>query len=244
MIDTSQKSKENATVFSINKEKYPHGSLLRGFTRTPTLNSTSTTTSVVREKTLRGDHSKSSAMLVCGFTVVESLVAITIIMMAVVAVAGAVRTGTIVSAGAGDTITARLLAQEAVEYVQNVRDSHIIDFKDTGDATTEWLGGLDACWSGAMCTVDISDPASVVVSPCVSGVCSVMKYDGSTGRYGYTTGANTKFTREVNITDVSGGVISDPTTVREAIVTVTVRWQNRSGFQHVEYQKNLFNWIN
>lgn len=66
----------DTSIMSMSFFKNKHLPKKQGFTRTSTLCSTSATKSVVRKKTHQSGHSKSAAMLVCGFTLVELLVVI------------------------------------------------------------------------------------------------------------------------------------------------------------------------
>ncbi|MFQ5661815.1 MAG: prepilin-type N-terminal cleavage/methylation domain-containing protein [Candidatus Paceibacteria bacterium] len=141
-----------------------------------------------------------------GFTLVETLVAITIL---VVSIAGPI---TIASKGmasavfAKDQIVAFYLAQEAVEYIRNKRDENNIKDND-------WLNGLSDCIDENICTVDIQNNT---ISKCPGGGCPVLKYDDSDGFYNYASGNDSNFTRSVNIEIVN---------VKEVSITATLSWK-------------------
>lgn len=116
---------------------------------------------------------------------------------------------------ARDQITAFYLAQEAVEYIRNVRDSNRIN-------QVSWLSYLPTCLSGGACQVDArytdyTHPAAI--TGCPAGVCPAMSFDSVQRVYGYGSGGNwgkVPFTRTIQVTES----VAD----REAIVSVTVAW--------------------
>ena len=177
-----------------------------------------------------------------GFTLVETMVAVMMVMLVVSAVTFAVRTSVIISAEAKYNMEAQALAKEAMEYVRNVRDTQILKYKDDSDVD-DWLGDLDDNCS-QFCAIDLSNPSMNFnnSSVCVDGKCPVMRYDTSLKRYGYGyTGELTPYTREVTISTPAGGVVDNETL--EALVVVCVSWEGRTGKKQVEYQQSLFNWI-
>ena len=70
---------------------------------------------------------------------------------------------------------------------------------------------------------------------------SRIKYQSSTGIYDYTSGVDSKFSRQVRI-----GYIAEPDSnniFSEAIVEVTVRWNNEAGItQKYKIRDHLLNW--
>src|SRR4051812_29896076 len=85
-----------------------------------------------------------------GFTLVEAMVAISILSLAVTGPLVIAQKGIGSAIYARDQVTASYLAQEGVEYVRNVRDTNRI-------AGSPWLTGLSACLEtglGQRCAVD------------------------------------------------------------------------------------------
>jgi len=156
-----------------------------------------------------------------GFTLVEALVAITIVLFTVVGPLTIVSKNLAFARSARDQITAFYLGQEAVEFVRNTRDNN----SHVGD---DWLTGLDACISGT-CIVD--SPAGTVASCGAS--CDPLKLSSS-GIYGYLAGVDTLYTREVSINEISDG--------REATIDVTVRWSNGSLQRDFTIREHILNW--
>ena len=185
------------------------------------------------------NHKKSKFLT--GFTFIETMVAISLLMTSVATTVTVIRTDILVSSITKNAVMSRFLAQEGVEYTRHVRDSHLVEFNKTGIAV-DWLGGLEACSNGTPCTIDIADPTFVNITSCPSGGCPVLKYNETENRYGYDSGAgweDTVFVREIDIVDPSGGIMDT-----EAIVTARVVWNERDGSnREVIYQQNLFNWI-
>jgi len=175
-----------------------------------------------------------------GFTLLETLVAITILIMALLGPLQLASRSVSSVTVSQNRIVAFYLAQEGVEVVRNIRDYNFM-----GD--TFWLQYLDNCL-GLECYIDIptyysavSDPLSVIsdaVSSC-GAQCPLIKYDGlMTGYYyNYVSGKNTIFRRSIKITSVSTGAADD-----EARVEVKVFWKEKNKTRKVELQESLFNW--
>ncbi|MEK7179019.1 MAG: hypothetical protein AAB727_02060 [Patescibacteria group bacterium] len=159
--------------------------------------------------------------MVSGFTLLESLVAITVVLLAVVGPLTIVSKNLSFARFARDQITAFYLAQEAVEFVRNTRDNNIL-------SSQSWLNGLSACVSG-ICMIDV--PADAVTS--CGGSCDPLKISAA-GLYGYTTGNRTIFTREVAISEISGN--------REATLDVTIRWEQGLLTRDFSIREHILNW--
>lgn len=172
-----------------------------------------------------------------GFTLVETLVAITILLLAV--------TGTITTAQKGlqnayyatDQVTAVFLAQEAIESIRAYRDSKALEAYanyvsgGTGSLdTTNWLPSNIA--TGCIIGKCRFNPQSnQPFESCTGSNCVVHR--SSDGRYTHNTGdAATKFTRQVYIEETNSG---------EVKVTVDVKWT--TPLFNSEKHVNLTTWI-
>ncbi len=159
-----------------------------------------------------------------GFTLVESLVAVGILSLSIAATFTAVQAGLKTSIAAKDQITAFYLAQEALEYVKNVRDENALH--TLNGTATNWLSGLssvagDPCYFGKICRVDVSQTPSAVECTGGTGTCPNLNRDSASGLYGYSSGGTwsaTNFNREIQLTSVSADSI-----------TVTIRMRLVSG---------------
>src|SRR4051812_17046488 len=120
-----------------------------------------------------------------GFTLIETLIAILVLMLAIVGPLTIASKGLQTTLVSKDQETAFFLAQDAVEYVRWVRDTN----KLSGNG---WLAGLDGtanghtnngvaggnCTAASGCTVDSLKDTTASCS----GACVVLKY-GSTNNY-------------------------------------------------------------
>ena len=165
-----------------------------------------------------------------GFTLVESLVAISLLLVALAGPLSIAGQGLALANFARQQVTAAFLAQEAVEYVRNTRDSNIL--MDTG-----WLDGLSDCEAlggGTLCTVDIPQRT---VAVCPGQVCPLLRHHAESGQYGYGTGSGweeTIFTREVSLEEIAPDA--------EVEVRVTIRWQTGLASKEFTASENLLNW--
>lgn len=164
-----------------------------------------------------------------GFTLVETLVAITILTLALGGPMTLAARSIKDSLAARNKVVAFNLAREAIEYVRNVRDSNFLSKIATGDfPNSDWLDGVGACGSANGCKID-------VVGSGVSGcpiVCPTMKFNGT--NYTYNSGdPKSIFTRTITIDDsLNGG--------NEARVMITVTWADYSP-RTVVLTQNIFN---
>lgn len=169
-----------------------------------------------------------------GYTLIETLVAVLILTLAVVAPM-TIASRTLFSATvAREQVTAFYLAQEAVEGVRNVRDKN-------GLSGNPWLTGFPTL--GTDFVIDIvnttlsgSDPLPAMTT--CAGTCAPIKYDSSTHLYQHLTGTDSQFTRTVRVTG-----IDDPTNPqREASISVTITWSVGGSVRSFVARENIFNW--
>lgn len=165
-----------------------------------------------------------------GFTLVETLVAIAILVTAVTAAFTAAQNGLSSAEFSKNQVTAFYLAQEGIEYIRNLRDDNGINDRD-------WLYNIaetgNPCELGHKCVVDAVNGSSGTMSQC-SSACPPLMIN-SNGFYNQLTGSTTPFTREVLIESVGGSA-------DEVAVTVTIKWSK--GVVPVTFvaRENLFNW--
>jgi len=147
-----------------------------------------------------------------GFTLVETLVAITILLLSITGPMVLVQRGTVSARYSRNQITAFYLSQEVMEFVKNKRDSNFISNQ------TDWLLGLENCIGvGNKCVVDVTNDS---VSSC-GQTCPVLKKSAE-GLYGYgSTWSETSFRREVRITQSIENI-------DEIFVQVEIFWNGES----------------
>jgi prepilin-type N-terminal cleavage/methylation domain-containing protein len=173
-----------------------------------------------------------------GFTLVEALVAITILLIAVVGPLSLVSQSIQNANIAKDQITAFYLAQEAIEFVRNIRDSNFI----VPVAPANWLDypNLDLCKGGNSCEIDVNNSITPIATFSASDV-FILATQGAHKIYTYTppggyTSVSTTFTRSVNIKD-------EPTNIgKEAIITVTMSWKTGIATKTFVITERIFNW--
>ena len=169
-----------------------------------------------------------------GFTLIETLVAISLLLIAIVAPM-ALTTQSLSSAHySKDQLIASHLAQEAVEALRHVRDGRVLQIAH-GDVVDlfpgEWTGGDPF-------TIDTLDDSIV---DCPSTGCQSLKTNGEL--YGYQTGATWKptiFTRSIRANFIpNSGRPKD-----EVHIEVTVEWQTSGGHpRSVVISENLYRWV-
>lgn len=180
------------------------------------------------------------------FTLVETMVAISILSLAITGPMLIAQKGIASAIYARDQITAFYLAQDAVEFVRNVRDSN-------RPASSAWLHQFidSGCTAvGQKCQVDsrmldFNTIGSGAIKTCASGTCPAMAYDSSNNLYGYDNGtgglwSNSLFTRDITIAPVD---TADLTTANEAEISVTITWRTNlfSNLRTFTVKEHIFN---
>jgi len=177
-----------------------------------------------------------------GFTLLETMVAITILAVAIVAPMSLTTQSLASAYYARDEVTAFYLAQEGIEAVRDVRDNNIL-VDSQGGTLVDLLNGIPTIGSGTF-TIDTRNNT---MASC-SGTCIPLQTDGTLYGYNGTPPAapwtNTQFTRTMNACYVQtdGTCSSNPTD--EVKVTSSVTWRTGT-FQSrtVNVSENLYRWI-
>ncbi len=202
-----------------------------------------------------------------GLTMVESLVAISILTIAVIGPLSIIAQALQTSYYTRDQMTAHYLAQEAIEYVRNMRDrqgilitKEYLNNMQTGDETllADWkgadaslfgIGGLSIPASGAQVItrynlIKNNMDGGYKFTACSGGSntpCAVLKKN-SQGIFGYNEDAlatDSVFTREIYFE--RGPVIPEGES-QEIIMTVNVYWKNGSSQAQITIKESLTNW--
>lgn len=153
-----------------------------------------------------------------GFTLLEALVAVSILMVAVSAPITIAQKGLSSAIYSKDQMIASYLAQDAIEYIKNQRDNETIndDFFDWNN-----LSIISDCLvddeSDKGCRIDTINNGTIYPDTTPTALIKdlVNKF------YGYGTGETTKFFRNIKV-KISPG--NDD----EALVTATVNWGENS----------------
>ncbi len=187
---------------------------------------------IIKEKTNRG------------FTVLETLVAVFILVLAITGPMVFAQSGLRTAFLARDQITAFFLAQDAIETIKNVRDDNALKGED-------WLNRItDECEASGTCLIsvetlydyfgDLGGVGDVRIKKCPNELsCSVLEND-SVGRFGYTLSgdgiSDSRFTRNVFVTEIAPG---------ELQIVVEVKWTSnvRVDSSRIVVQENIYDWV-
>lgn len=153
-----------------------------------------------------------------GFTLLEALVAISILMVAVVAPITIAQKGLSSAVYTKNQMIASYLAQDALEYIKNKRDENIKKFKLNN--AIGWLDGFADCLNSNRCRIDtkVSNGDGLIESASTGS--NILKKD-TDGFYGFD-GTPTNFSRIIKIDQTSAEDLAN----KEARVTATVTWDD------------------
>jgi prepilin-type N-terminal cleavage/methylation domain-containing protein len=155
-----------------------------------------------------------------GFTLVETLVALSILLGVATVPISRVADSIQTNAYSKDQTVANYLAQEGVEVVRAIRDANRLETaQDPNGTITDAFRYIDTC-VGQTCSIDGKTTNLASALQVCAADCSPLSVD-SNGFYYQGLGlggAQSRFTRTLTITNVS----SD-----ERKVTVTVSWRSR-----------------
>ena len=184
-----------------------------------------------------------------GFTLVETLVAITILLLVIIGPLTISSSSVRSTAFASEQVIAFFLAQEGAELIQKTRDEFVLEnLKNPASRPNPWAdfsnqnGSLRLCYAASGCNLSMNTDANGSLSnprSCSAQDSCVLNLDTtstvSRARYNSVTiGGRTVYTRRVQLRLVSASEVS---------VTSIVTW--RSGFsreeQQVSVQTSLFN---
>ncbi|MDQ5971516.1 MAG: hypothetical protein QG566_462 [Patescibacteria group bacterium] len=184
-----------------------------------------------------------------GFTLLETLIAIFIMVVAFTSLLSLMTTTMFSARYATNEITATYLAQEAVDYIRNDRDTTVIIGGD-------WVGFLNrygnyqstpttSCYAKSGCYFDVTD-MTYTITPCMAspGSCPNLNYEENPVSSGYyistpsSTSISTKFKRTVTL---EGGNIVNGIP-EELMITVKVDWMNGSRPRSQTLRASLLKW--
>lgn len=147
------------------------------------------------------------------FTLIEILIAITVITLGVVGFYAAITRVTSITLSNSSRFIASRLAQEGIELVSNVRDTNWIE-------RTDWDNGL----------ADNDYRVQYDKDSLLTHSDAPLKIN-SNGFYNYDSGSSTKFTRKVTISHINPD---------ELKVKVQITWPGRGS--PLEVEEHLYNW--
>jgi Tfp pilus assembly protein PilV len=203
-----------------------------------------------------------------GFTIIETLVAITILMLALTGPLVIIAQALKASFFSRDQITAFYLAQESVEYIRNLRDETSLSSDITSD---QWLSGIlgDDCLTTNTCVNDFSQSVpqykfnlvytgqGYQLVPCDTTGCAPLNYQRGVSNdvpYGGSGAEVSPFTRTIWITNTPGAdnaLVENPANpselsmyipMREVMVHVEVTWKQGTADNKFILESHLLNW--
>jgi type II secretory pathway pseudopilin PulG len=176
-------------------------------------------------------HTPEGNKKTSGFTLVETLVAVTILLMVVVGPMSIASQGLRNAYFAGEQTTAIYLAQEAIEYIQKLRDDNALEeFVGPGSGdTSDWYDDVisDNCKGGDSCDIDFDTGDFVACGTAPFTPCRLNYYPTPVGvrSYGYETPSGnhiqSPYTRRIQVDDPVG---ASGSSIGGVPVTVTVTW--------------------
>ena len=167
-----------------------------------------------------------------GFTLVETLVAITILVLVIASASGAIQTGITSFIFSKEQVMAYYLAQEGFEQIRNIRNENTLNVRN-------WLTGLsqnasDPCYFGNACIVDPVNSNVATRCNLGPGNCPVLRQNATTGFYGYDISwSPTAFRREITLTQINAHEVS---------ILVTVNWSKGSVNREFRSRENILDW--
>lgn len=182
-----------------------------------------------------------------GFTLIETLVAISIFTLSILALLAVLTQGISNTGYAKKKLIASYLAQEGVEHMRNMRDTYVLY---TGTSQAGW-DAFKAKLSNNSCTnlpdgcyfnadnLNYSDPTQpmidITLTACSATMCpnGALSYNSATGKYGFS-GVSSGYSRKITASTVSAN---------ETKVFSTVYWTQGSGNYNMVFSESLFNWV-
>jgi prepilin-type N-terminal cleavage/methylation domain-containing protein len=179
------------------------------------------------------NHKNNKMLSSRGFTLVETLVAISILVTVIAGATAALQTGISSYVFSKNQIIAFYLAQEGFEQIRNRKDENILK-------GNSWLHGFaqapaDPCYFGKYCTVDVLSSSNNFIACPGAGACPLIRQNSLSGSYGYDNSwTATGFRREILLEQVSADEIS---------ITVTVDWSKGAISREFKAKENILNWL-
>jgi len=189
-----------------------------------------------------------------GFTLVETMVAISILMFAILGPLSIASSGLVNARIARDQVTAFYLAQEGLEFVRYARDTNFLRNQNNVSSANadgdNWLFGVNVCISANGCQIDVSryfDNKNVsagglasVINSCGSGCDTPLSIDSTTGMYTYDSASGNRFSPFIRTIRIDR-ITNDKGGNNEIRVTSHVEWNTGVVTKEVELVENIRN---
>ena len=171
-----------------------------------------------------------------GFTLVETLVALSIFNVSILGLMSVLAAGISNINYARMKITASYLAQEGIEYIRNMRDTAVLYTNNGWTSDFKAKVKISSCKNDTDKTCGFSRPSPFDVFVCNNpNDCKL--YVNSNGGYDNdSSGSDSGFTRKIWMDTT--GLGND-----EVKIYSKVEWTQGSGSYNITFTENLFNWI-
>lgn len=151
-----------------------------------------------------------------GFTLIETMVAVSVVVIGLVSALGAINTALFYVSNIQNRLIAANLVAEGIELTRNIRDNN-------------WLAGL--AWNNGLADGDYQADYNSTSLSGYNG--NSLLLDANSGLYNYSSGGSTPYLRKISITNISS---------YEIRVISTVTWQIRGVAYVSSAEDHLFNW--
>ncbi|MFA6376210.1 MAG: prepilin-type N-terminal cleavage/methylation domain-containing protein [Candidatus Paceibacterota bacterium] len=176
-----------------------------------------------------------------GFTLIEVITALTIIMVGIIGAFQLVNQSLATSNTTSMQLTAAYLGKEGFEIVRNIRDDNYLKYLfsegDDGyeNLDTAWMNGLASNGSPYSRDCSAGCGADYTMRQLETGWAGQkLKHDGNF--FNYTTGSPTLYQRIIKVTPKPSVADTDYLNV-----SVKVIWSDRGKSRSIEIQENLYN---
>lgn len=185
-----------------------------------------------------------------GFTLLETVVALGIIVTTVAGPMSLIVRGVLSSSFSKNKVTAVNLAQEGLELIRQVRENNIICDQLNGPSSWDWFKDptppgnpiiTAAVEADADATETISCGAQSIITPKLTVYAATkLRFDPTTGFYRYGGAQETIFSRRIDIDQPSADGNIPASEQRD--ITVTVNWKERGFDKILVLKERMYNW--
>lgn len=185
---------------------------------------------------------KNKKRLNRGFTLVEALVAVAIVLLGVTAAFTSAQFGLSSTSAVRNRVTAIYLAQEALEGVKNIKDSNLQNIS-LNNGTNDWLDGISAgvnapCMPGEFCGYDPIAGGLVSCDDEEDCLVTIISYN-SNEVYVQRNASG----EEIKYTDFVRTIEVEELNDNEARVTVTISGINNIRLNPFTASSIIYNWF-
>lgn len=169
-----------------------------------------------------------------GFTLIETLIAIAIFTMSILALMSVLGSGIADTNYAKQKMIASYLAEEGIESVRNVRDNYLL--YGTGSNWVDFKSKISPCRQGQGNGCGINNSLDTTEDRFIFKCSDVSRCNLylNNGDYNVVAGNDSGFVREIWMENLSDNEIK---------IYSTVSWNQGSGSYNITLSENLYNWI-